>query len=87
MDKEQAVICVWMDNYGWCSRGTGKTFKKWFFHRNDIVNDGEPAVGKSVEFDQAPFQNGRCPNAKNVVILESPNTQTTSAQNADKGGK
>jgi hypothetical protein len=86
MAKEVATICVWLPEkaFGFASRGIGKSFQKFFFHKNDIIS-GTPAVGLKILFDADPIMVGPQPNARNVEVQEQ--IQTTAGQNGSEGGR
>jgi cold shock CspA family protein len=68
MDKQHAVVCAYTEKrgFGFLSSGTGKEFKKWFFHISQFQS-GAPVIGMAVTFDVSPVQEGPNPCALNVV--------------------
>ena len=70
MEREHAMVCAYLPTkgFGFLSSGTGKEFRKWFFHISQYKS-GVPVVGAPVTFDQSPIQEGPCPTALNVEIV------------------
>jgi cold shock CspA family protein len=71
MERQHAVICAFLTSrgFGFLSAGTGKEFKKWFFHISQYQS-GMPIVRTAVSFDVALVQEGPHPTASNVVADE-----------------
>jgi cold shock CspA family protein len=65
--KQHAVVCAYLPSkgFGFLSSGTGKEFKKWFFHVSQY-RSGVPVVGTAVSFDVSAVQDGPCPTALDV---------------------
>jgi cold shock CspA family protein len=76
MERQQAMVCAYLaaKGFGFLSSGTGKEFRKWFFHISQFKS-GVPVVGAAVTFDVSPVQEGPCPTALNVEI-DAPVTET-----------
>lgn len=69
MERQSAMVCAYLPTrgFGFLSSGTGKEFRKWFFHISQY-QAGVPVVGTTVTFDVSPVQEGPCPTALNVEI-------------------
>jgi cold shock CspA family protein len=70
MGKQRAVVCAYIatKGFGFLSSGTGKEFKKWFFHIKEYKS-GVPVVGTTVEFDESPIPEGPSPTALGVELV------------------
>lgn len=68
--QQQGTICAYLEKkgFGFISRGTGKTFQKFFFHVKSYKS-GMPVVGASVSFNVAPVTEGPCPTAVDVTAV------------------
>lgn len=73
MEKQKAIICAYIENkgFGFLSAGTGKEFRKWFFHVKQYNSEGVPQVGTAVTFEVSPISEGPCPTALNIEIAAS----------------
>jgi cold shock CspA family protein len=73
MSKQKAVICAYLETkgFGFLSSGTGKDFKKWFFHIKQYKSEGLPVVGATVTFDESPIPEGPSPTALGVELVAS----------------
>jgi hypothetical protein len=71
MSKQTAVICAYLEakGFGFLSSGTGKEFKKWFFHIKQYKSEGLPVVGTTVTFDESPIPEGPSPTALGVELV------------------
>ena len=67
--KETGLVCAFIAQrgFGFISQGSGRTFKKFFFHISQIVS-GEPVVGATALFNVSPVTEGPNPTAIEVEI-------------------
>ena len=78
MERQHATVCAYLPTkgFGFLSSGTGKEFRKWFFHISQY-RAGIPVIDTAVTFDLSSVQEGPRPTALNVAI-DSPETEVQS---------
>jgi cold shock CspA family protein len=70
-ELQTGTICTWLEprGFGFISRGSGKTFERFFFHAKQFKSAGPPIVGSHVTFTVKPVQDGPCPTAEQVTVI------------------
>lgn len=68
--KETGLVCAFIAHkgFGFISQGSGRTFKKYFFHISQVAV-GQPVVGTTALFTVSPVTEGPCPTATEIEIV------------------